>query len=63
MTDLPGTASEKIRFANRAITARGFGIDFVIRSQEQVKKALKERDWFIQEVVQEGKILYQYKVN
>lgn len=58
VADLPGTASDKIRFINRAISATGFGIDIVIRSREQVKKALEGRDWFIQEIFAEGKKLY-----
>ncbi|MDP2207383.1 MAG: nucleotidyltransferase domain-containing protein [Bacteroidota bacterium] len=58
VADLPGSASEKNQFVNRAITASGFGIDIVIRSREQVKKALKGRDWFIQEIFAEGKKMY-----
>lgn len=60
VADLPGTASEKIRFVDRAITSSGFGIDIVVRSREQVKNALKGRDWFIQEIFAEGKKLYAH---
>ncbi|MBA4311518.1 MAG: hypothetical protein C0417_02700 [Chlorobiaceae bacterium] len=58
VADLPGTASEKNRFVDRAITSSSFGIDIVVRSREQVKNALKGRDWFIQEIFAEGKKLY-----
>jgi predicted nucleotidyltransferase len=59
VADLPGTASERIRFVNRAISARGFGIDVVIRNREQVQKSLQGRDWFVQEIIREGKLLYE----
>lgn len=48
VADLKGTSSKKIRFVNRAITATGFGIDVVVRSPEEVERALKGRDWFVQ---------------
>lgn len=58
VANLLGTASEKNRFVNRAITESGFGIDIVVRSREQVKKAWKGRDWPIQEIFAEGKKMY-----
>lgn len=58
VADLPGSSAERIRFVNRAITATGFGIDIVVRNPEQVKKALKGRDWFIQEIFAEGMKMY-----
>ena len=59
VADLPGTDSEKIRFIRRAVTERGFGFDVVVRSAKEVKRALSGRDWFIQEIVREGKVLYE----
>jgi predicted nucleotidyltransferase len=54
-----GTASERIRKVRRAITARGFGLDVVVRSPEQVEKSLSGRDWFVQEVYELGKVVYE----
>lgn len=62
VADLPGTDSEKIRYVRRVVTKRGFGFDVVVRSSNELKRALSGRDWFIQEIVREGKVLYKYKV-
>ncbi|MBI5215775.1 MAG: nucleotidyltransferase domain-containing protein [Ignavibacteriae bacterium] len=59
VADLPGSSVERIRYVNRAITACGFGIDIVVRNQKQVIKALAGRDWFIQEIFKEGRVLYE----
>lgn len=56
---LRGTSSQRIRRVRRAITANGFGLDVVVRSPKQVKKSLAGRDWFVHEVFEEGKVLYE----
>jgi predicted nucleotidyltransferase len=58
VANLPGNSSERIRFVHRAITATGFGIDIVVRTPEQYAKAMAGRDWFVQEIVKQGKIMY-----
>jgi predicted nucleotidyltransferase len=58
VADIPGSSSERIRFVQRAITATGFGIDVVVRTPEQYAKAMTGRDWFVQEIVEQGKIMY-----
>ncbi|TAK53320.1 MAG: nucleotidyltransferase domain-containing protein [Bacteroidetes bacterium] len=55
VTELEGSAPEKVRCLNRFITSRGFGIDIVVRTPEQVKKARSGRDWFVQEIARDGK--------
>lgn len=58
VTDLPGSSTERIRFVRRAISESGFSLDVVVRSSSEYKKALAGRDWFIQEIAREGKVLY-----
>jgi predicted nucleotidyltransferase len=58
VADLPGSSTERIRFVQRAITATGFGMDIVVRTPEQYGKAMAGRDWFVQEIVEQGKVMY-----
>ena len=59
VASLRGTASQRIRRVRNAITKNGFGLDVVVRSPKQVKKSLAGRDWFVQEVFEQGKVLYE----
>src|SRR5436309_7850064 len=56
---LRGTSSERIRRVRSAITSNGFGLDVVVRTPRQVKKSLNGRDWFVQEVFEQGKLMYE----
>ena len=56
---LRGSSSERIRRVRGAITASGFGLDVVVRSPGQVKKSLAGKDWFVQEIFEDGKVLYE----
>jgi predicted nucleotidyltransferase len=58
VADLPGSSAERFRFVQRAITATGFGVDIVVRTPEQYAKAMAGRDWFVQEIVEQGKVMY-----
>lgn len=58
VADLPGSSVERIRLVRQAITEVGFGLDVVVRTPLEYQKALKGRDWFIQEIAREGKVLY-----
>lgn len=53
--------AEKVRRVRRAVSTEGLSLDVVVRSQGQVRKALRGRDWFVQEVFREGKVLYERK--
>lgn len=61
VSDIRGSSSEKIRRVDRAISVMGFGIDIIVRTRAQVRKSLQSRDWFVQEVFEHGKILYDRK--
>ncbi|MBU1298251.1 MAG: nucleotidyltransferase domain-containing protein [Bacteroidota bacterium] len=58
VANIPGKPSDRIRYINRAIAEEGFGIDIVVRTPKEFQRALKGRNWFIQEIVEEGKTLY-----
>lgn len=57
VANIPGLASERIRTVRRAIEG-DIPVDVVVRSPEEVERALRGRDWFVQEVFQKGKVLY-----
>jgi predicted nucleotidyltransferase len=59
IASLRGTAAQRIRRVRNAVTINGFGLDVVVRSPRRVKKALEGRDWFVQEILAEGKVLYE----
>ena len=59
VASLRGTSSQRIRRVRSAITSDGFGLDVVVRSPEQIRKSLSGRDWFVQEVFEQGKVLYE----
>ena len=59
VASMRGIASRKIRRVNEAIKATGFGIDVVVRSPRQVLKSMKGRDWFVQEIMEQGKVMYE----
>ncbi len=54
-----GTASQKIRRVNDAIKATGFGIDVVVRNERQLRRSMSGRDWFVQEIMEQGKVMYE----
>jgi len=58
VADIAGASSERFRYVQRAITSKGFGIDTIVRTPEEFEKAMEGRDWFIQEIVKRGKVLY-----
>jgi predicted nucleotidyltransferase len=59
VASLRGTSSQRIRRVRSAITSDGFGLDVVVRSPGQIRKSLSGRDWFVQEVFEQGKVLYE----
>jgi predicted nucleotidyltransferase len=54
-----GDSLERIRRVRRAIRGTDFGIDVVVRTPAELRKALKGRDWFVQEIAQTGKVMYE----
>ncbi len=59
VVEMEGSSAETIRRVNSVISVMGLGIDVVVRSPAQVEKSLKGRDWFVQEVHEQGKVLYE----
>ncbi|MEK9138861.1 MAG: nucleotidyltransferase domain-containing protein [Bacteroidota bacterium] len=59
VASLRGTSSQRIRRVRGAITSSGFGLDVVVRSPRQIRKSLSGRNWFVQEVFEQGKVLYE----
>ncbi|MBI5472855.1 MAG: nucleotidyltransferase domain-containing protein [Ignavibacteriae bacterium] len=57
--NMRGTSSQKIRRVRSSVTREGFGLDVVVRSPARLRKALAGRDWFIQEAVRDGRVLYE----
>lgn len=52
-----GKRWEKSREIRRAITPR-FSVDLVVCTPEYLRQRLAQNDFFLQEVVQKGKVLY-----
>lgn len=59
VANLRGSSSEKIRRVRRAISGSGFGINVVVRTPFAFRRALKGRDWFVQEIAETGKVMYE----
>lgn len=38
---------------------REFSLDLIVRTPKQIARGLKEDDWFLREIVEKGKILYE----
>lgn len=59
VAEMEGSSAERIRSVRRVISAERFALDVVVRSPQQVQKSLSGRDWFVQEVFEQGKVLYE----
>jgi predicted nucleotidyltransferase len=38
---------------------RPFSLDLIVRTPRQIERGLKEDDWFLREIVEKGKVLYE----
>jgi predicted nucleotidyltransferase len=38
---------------------RPFSVDLIVRTPEQVERGLRENDWFLREIMEKGKVLYE----
>jgi hypothetical protein len=38
---------------------RPFPVDAIVKTAEHIKRGLKEEDWFLREVMEKGKVLYE----
>jgi predicted nucleotidyltransferase len=41
---------------------RPFSLDLIVRTPKQIARGLREDDWFLREIVEKGKILYEAPV-
>jgi len=57
VANMTEVGAERIRVIRRAIEDN-IHVDVVVRTPEEVERALKGRDWFVQEIVWKGKVLY-----
>lgn len=39
--------------------ARTFALDLLVRSPGEIEKRLQRNDWFIREIIEQGKVLYE----
>jgi predicted nucleotidyltransferase len=49
--------NQAIRICNAF--ARDFSLDLIVRTPKQIAQGFKEDDWFLREIVEKGKILYE----
>lgn len=59
VAEIEGSSAERIRRIRSVITGERFAVDVVVRSPQQVQKSLGGRDWFVQEVFEQGRVLYE----
>ncbi len=59
VAEMEGSSVERIRRVRGAITSERLAVDVVVRTPYQVQKSLTGRDWFVQEVFEQGKVLYE----
>ncbi|MCX6138919.1 MAG: nucleotidyltransferase domain-containing protein [Ignavibacteriales bacterium] len=58
VADIPGLPAERVRLVRRAIKEQA-SVDIVVRSPKDIETSLKGRDWFVQEVFEKGRVLYE----
>jgi predicted nucleotidyltransferase len=51
------TQAVRIRWA----LAAPFPMDLLVRTPEELRRGLEEEDWFLREVIEKGKVLYETK--
>ena len=56
-------ASDVVNMAIRICLAfnRDFSLDLIVRTPKQLEQGLEDNDWFLREIVEKGKVLYEAK--
>jgi predicted nucleotidyltransferase len=56
-------ASDVVNMAIRISLAfeRVFSMDLLVRTPEQMERGVKDNDWFLREIVEKGKVVYEAK--
>jgi uncharacterized protein len=57
--DTPEGEMEAILEVGRSLPDLTFGVDIVVRSREVLEKRKKLGDWFLREITEKGKVLYE----
>ena len=57
--DTPKGEMETMLEVSRALPDLSFGVDVVVRSKESIEKRKKLGDWFLIDITEKGKILYE----
>lgn len=57
--DTAQTHNKQRREMSRALTPKPFAMDIVIRSSRDLESRIPQGDWFLKEIVEKGKILYE----
>jgi predicted nucleotidyltransferase len=54
-------ASDVVNMAIRISLAfeRPFSFDLIVRTPDQMERGVKDSDWFLREIVEKGKVLYE----
>jgi predicted nucleotidyltransferase len=57
-------ASDVVNMAIRISLAfeREFSYDLIVRTPKQIKQGFLDNDWFLREIVERGKVLYEAKI-
>jgi predicted nucleotidyltransferase len=43
----------------RLALKRPFALDLIVRTPKQIERGLKDNDWFLREIIEKGKVLYE----
>jgi len=57
--DTPLTPNQQRRAISKALAPKPFAMDIVIRSGRELKERIPLGDWFLKEIVERGKVLYE----
>lgn len=57
IAEIPGLQAERMRIVRRALKEQG-PIDIIVRTPKEVQHSLAGRDWFVQDIMQRGKLIY-----
>ena len=56
------TTTERYLFVCRLLRPRPFPVDILVKTPPEIGRAFEEGDFFIQEIVSQGRVLYEQKL-
>ncbi|MBI1800486.1 MAG: nucleotidyltransferase domain-containing protein [Chloroflexi bacterium] len=57
--ELPIPAREQRRLISRALSPHPFGLDLLVKTPTELTERITSGDWFLREIVQRGKVMYE----